>query len=432
MCSLRLFRLKRWGFISVLFWILGFAGPAASCAEERVPRIEFGTAPVSNQFNRAKIETIAIDSIAVDVRSSLGVPSFSIGVVHRDRLVYAKSFGDRCLSNSQPASPETLYHVGSVSKGITSSLLMILLHRGVLALDDPISDYLPDSVEMPTFRGAPEEITVRQLASHTSGLRRDPPNRRNVWHGFLLNPGQAKAYSTDELYKAVSGSKLEFEPGLDCRYSNYGFGLLGHVMERAAGKPLERLFKEELFHPLGMNDTTVQLDEEARELFATHYWADDKARPRKDRPETPFGEVFAHGGIVSSVNDLAKLISFHFGAANDSLPTSGVSLVQEPQLNADGEPFFLERDGVAMQMALGWRVQNPGEAGGIVNHSGEMDGHSAYVAFAPQSQVGVIVLANLGGASRSREDNPTAAVELGVKLKEMILYPSLGWKLGSD
>ena len=103
------------------------------------------------------------------------------------------------------------------------------------------------------------------------------------------------------------------------------------------------------------------------------------------------------------------------------------------QTKEDGTSFFLKRDGVdAIEMALGWRVQSPEDAGGIVNHSGEMDGHSAYVAFAPESELGVIALANMGGASRNRQRNPTSAVAIGVKLKELVLYPSLGWELVAE
>ncbi|MEM7792353.1 MAG: serine hydrolase domain-containing protein [Verrucomicrobiota bacterium] len=253
-----------------------------------------------------------------------------------------------------------------------------------------------------------------------------PPNRKNVWHGIFLNPGQAKPYSIAELYEALEKTKLRFEPGSACDYSNFGYGLLGHILEQAAQEPLVELLKASLFHPLGMDDTTIELEPDQLTSFATHYWADDRKRPRIDRPATRFGEVFAHGGVISSVEDLADLISFQLGANPISKPPAAILEIRTPQRSTEGGRFILQRDGVPMEMAIGWRVQSPERNGGIVNHSGEMDGHSAYLAFAPEAELGIIVLANLGGA-RNRKANPTAAVQLGIKLKEAVLYPALGW-----
>ncbi|MEM9480536.1 MAG: serine hydrolase domain-containing protein [Verrucomicrobiota bacterium] len=368
-----------------------------------------------------------VDAIVREVHEGVPVPGIAVGIVLGDELVYGKGFGFRRLSDEKPAGADTLFHVGSVSKPITATLLAALMERGVIALDDPVAKHLPESVSLPTYDGAPVELTVRHLATHSSGLPRDPPNRRNVWYGLRLNPGQAKPYSVEELYVALGKTKLLFEPGSECSYSNFGYGLLGHVLEMAGGKPLEELMKQVLFKPLGMKETTVTMDEGALENFATHYWHDDRRRPRSDRPRTEFGEIFGHGGVVSSVEDLARFVSFQFSGKPDVLSLVALDKMRTGRENSLGEPLLLERDGVEMQMCIGWRVQEADKNGGIVNHSGEMDGHSAYVAYAPRAKLGVIVLANLGGARR-RESNPTAALQVGVRLKESILYPALGWK----
>ncbi|MEM1221655.1 MAG: serine hydrolase domain-containing protein [Verrucomicrobiota bacterium] len=367
-----------------------------------------------------------IDTLVESVREAVEVPSFSVGIVCRERLVYAKATGYRRLSDASPATTETRYQIGSISKAITATLLAILVDRGDLALDDPISKFLPPSVELPRYRGSKTEITVWHLATHSAGLPRDPPNRKNIWHGVFLNPGQARPYSIEELYKGLQKTRLRFEPGTAYNYSNFGYGLLGHILERAARQPLTELLKVSLFHPLGMDDTTIELEPDKLTDFATHYWADDRKRPRIDRPATQFGEIFAHGGMVSSVHDLAHFISYQLGAHQRSKPPAMISAIRTPQRSANGEPFILQRDDISMEMAIGWRVQSPEKNGGIVNHSGEMDGHSAFLAFAPEAEIGIIVLANLGGA-RNRKANPTAAVQLGIKLKEAILYPALGW-----
>lgn len=381
----------------------------------------------ADDFQLSKELVSAIEIKAEEVRKERKVPSFAVGIVSGDQLVYAKGFGLRDLQEKLPAQADTLYHIGSVSKPITATLLALMLEEGKLKLSDPIQKYLPETVSLPTFQGKEAQLTLWHLATHSSGLPRDPPNRKNVSYGWFPNPGQAKPYSTQELYAALSQTKLRFAPGTECSYSNFGFGLLGHILERAAEQPLEQLLKQRLFQPLGMTDTTVTLDEEASKQFATHYWQDDTKR--LGRPRTEFGDIFAHGGIVSSVEDLGRFVSFQFGYYDQqklSLSQAGNRVLWKPQTALDGEPFLLERDGVSMQMCLGWRVQRPKQDGGIYNHSGEMDGHSAYLAFAPKAKLGVIILCNLGNSSLPLR-RPSPAIEFGVWMKQQVLYPSLAW-----
>ncbi|MEM9346024.1 MAG: serine hydrolase domain-containing protein [Planctomycetota bacterium] len=417
-----------WITTCALWFLVGCVGgePGGFVVLQRED-VRFPEADQVKPFEWTKADSERAEKIINDVREQIDVPGFSVGIVHGDELVYANSFGYRSLSSQTPVRPDTLYHVGSVSKPITATLLMILIEQGKVQLDDLIAGYLPDDVQLPTYQGERAAITIRHLATHTAGLPKDPPNRRNVWHGLWLNPGQAKPYSIDELYTALGRTRLRFEPGTECSYSNYGYSLLGHVMERAAAVPLEQLLKQELFRPLGMGSSTVSLDAEQRSRFATHYWADDSARPRHDRPATRFGEVFAYGGLVSSVEDLARWISFQFEGRGGMLSVGMLQIMRDPQPASDGQPLLLERDGLAMQMCIGWRVQWPDQQGGIINHSGEMDGHSAYVAYAPEAQLGVVVLANLGGA-RDRSSHPTAAVQLGIELKQAVLYRALRWE----
>ncbi|MEM7792352.1 MAG: serine hydrolase domain-containing protein [Verrucomicrobiota bacterium] len=115
-----------------------------------------------------------IDELIESVREAMGVPSFSVGIVSREGLVYTKVSGYRRLSDSTPATTETRYHIGSVSKAITATLLAILVDCGDLALDDPISKFLSPSVELPRYRGSEAEITVWHLATHSAGLPKDP------------------------------------------------------------------------------------------------------------------------------------------------------------------------------------------------------------------------------------------------------------------
>lgn len=253
------------------------------------------------------------------VRNSLEVPSFVVGIVHGEALINADGFGNRTRSTQQSAAANTLFNIGSVSKPATATLLAILVEQGKLKLVNRVADFLPETVQMPTYQGRPTKLTAWHLTTQTSGLPMDLPNRRNIIHGLWLNPGQAKPYSIASLYEALGRTKLCFEPGTQYRYTNFGYGLLGHVLERAAGEPLEALLRTQLLGPLQMTNSTLTLDQTHRDQFATHYLAGDRNRPRRVRPRTEFGEVFAHGGMISSVEELARFVSLHFRGQTDIL-----------------------------------------------------------------------------------------------------------------
>ena len=159
------------------------------------------------------------------------VPGAAVGIVRDGTLIYAKGHGVRSVERHEPVVANTLFQIGSVTKVFTTTLMLRLRDEGRLALDDPVSTYLPPQVAMPAWGTGEERLipTLRHLATHRSGLPRDQPNRRDRPH----SPTVMEPYSIAELYQGLSTTKLLFRPGTTRQYSNYGFGLLGHVLERA-------------------------------------------------------------------------------------------------------------------------------------------------------------------------------------------------------
>ena len=151
--------------------------------------------------------------------------------------------------------------------------------------------------------------TPRQLATHRAGLPRNPPNRRDRSAlASVMEP-----YSLAELYEELAMTTLTFRSGTSWRYSNYGFAVLGHALERATDQSYEELLHEKLLTPLGMVDTKFSLTTEDLERFAAHYWP--KA-PRVERQRWIFGEVCAFAGLASTVPDLARFVEMHLGATS--------------------------------------------------------------------------------------------------------------------
>jgi CubicO group peptidase (beta-lactamase class C family) len=175
------------------------------------------------------------------------------------------------------------------------------------------------------------------------------------------------------------------------QYSNYGFGLLGHVLERVTGQPYEVLLHEHLLTPLAMQETKISLTAGDLERFAAHYWP--KAT-RVERERWVFGEVAAFAGVASTVPDLARFVAMHLGAHGGPLRSTSVLEMRVPIATVGTS----ETRGVTM----GWFFTEHPTLGRILSHHGEVDGHSASVWLAPQVHTAIIVLANVGSDTAPR------------------------------
>ena len=194
-----------------------------------------------------EIRQILVDRIDKD-RQSVGIV---IGVIEpAGRRVVA--YGNLDEGDKRPLDGDTIFEIGSVTKVFTSLLLADMVQRGEVALTDPVARYLPSQVKMPERGG--RQITLQDLATHTSGLPRLPSN---------LNPKDPANpyadYSVDQLYQFLSGYQLTRDIGSQSEYSNLGGGLLGHVLARRAGMDYEALVKSRICEPLGMKSTGITL-----------------------------------------------------------------------------------------------------------------------------------------------------------------------------
>lgn len=316
-------------------------------------------------------------------RKSVGAPGAAAAIVTGDATLWIGTSGLADVEADKPVTVETLFQVGSVTKNLTATLMMSLVDAGVVTLEDSVSRHLPEV-------GPVGSVTLRQLATHTSGLPRNPPNRVDV-------DGVMRAYSGSELLAALSQTTAGSHLGTEFVYSNFGYLLLGHALERAAGRPFEELLAERILRPLKMDSSYIQISSENEPRIAVHYWPSDD--PLHPRPRWHFGEVAGSAGLTTTVGDLAHYLSFVIraetgaGISAQSLISQRVAQIMSP----DWRTSF----------GLGWSVWRDIDGSVIVWHEGELDGHSALIAFSPATEVGVVVLMNLGG---------TAAPDAGYRL----------------
>lgn len=254
--------------------------------------IFFGS-PASAQHHRWIAPYVPqIDSLFTTYQQGSN-PGLAVGVLKGGQLMFSKGYGLANLEHGLPFTPNTISDIGSLAKQITCFAIVLLAQRQQLNLDDNIQKYLP---EVPNF-GQP--ITIRHLVHHTSGLREI--------YGMLELVGwrQGDAVRQEEALNLVQHSQeLNFPPGSRYSYCNTAYMLLAEIIQKASGKKFEDWMREEIFRPLGMNDTYV-MDVQG-ELFphtADSYMMSDQNVWIKLYDNST---VIGAGGIYTTLPDLAR------------------------------------------------------------------------------------------------------------------------------
>jgi D-alanyl-D-alanine-carboxypeptidase/D-alanyl-D-alanine-endopeptidase len=281
------------------------------------------------------------------------------------------SYGSLEQDDQRPLDGDTLFEIGSITKVFTALVLADMAQRGEVNIDDPIAKYLPDSAKIPERGG--RQITLVDLASHTSGLPRMPANFRPD------DPANPYADYTDEqLYSFLSSYDLIRDIGLKYEYSNLGFGLLGQGLARRASTDYESLVKDRICEPLGMSSTEITLSPELERRFAAGHSADLVNVSRWDIPA-----LAGAGALRSSANDLLKFLAANMGYTKTTLaPAMKAMLATKRQT---GLPFI--------DTALGWTVDTRG-GGEIIWKNGGTGGYSSFIGYAPRRGVGIVALSN--------------------------------------
>ncbi len=301
-------------------------------------------------------------------------PSLTVAIVRDGQVVYERAFGFENIKTGKKATLQTQYHVASVTKVFTASLAVMLHEQGVVNLDQPVLKYLPEDVSISTTPEVGATITLRQLASHRSGLPRGVPGRVQSARGWYdLEP--------QRLYDHLANVKLDSDPGTDEEYSNLGFGLLGHALELAAGKPFDELLQEMICDPLKLERTSIQVDGKLHP--ATGYdssgWHSEKRHSYRER-------LAGSGGLVTSVEDLSKFLAAQ-------MEPGVFSREMLEQLHTRTR-LSIE---IMIGTTLGWYSNYNSFIGKFLAKNGGRSNCSAWIGFSPEHKVGVAVVTNSGG-----------------------------------
>lgn len=348
----------------------------------------------------ASVANSAMTSLASDLQTV----SISGAIAIEGRLMWSGVVGLASVENATPASISSQYRIGSVSKSLTATALARMVDLNMIDLDANVQEYLPD------YPGYETPMTVRQLASHTAGVRHYaadltlfPP------HDSYLNEHFDNVMDATAFFK---GDSLQFVPGEGFAYSTYGYTLLSAVMQEAAGIPFLQLMTELLFEPLEMRATGPEnYDGEMKDLVSFYYA--EAGLYGSTRP-VDFSIKWAGGGFVSTPTDLVTLGSALLSDRFIEPETRKLFFTPQPLFDGSRNP---------QAYALGWRhhetihILGEDHPVDVVHHGGTSVGGVAFFMLVPNYDISIAFMSN-GVGETTRNDLQLLAYRLAGKIIE--------------
>ena len=318
------------------------------------------------------------ESLEAELPASMtteGIPGLAIGICDAERTLWAAGFGTTRRGGEIPITATTRFSVQSTSKLVTATVALLAVQSGVLTLDAPITEAIPDLELNSTFEAAPERlITLRHCLSHTAGLTHEALDGSN----YDLGSGDFTAHC-----RSISGSWLRFPVGHHCEYSNLGIDLAGDAIQRAGGEPFARYAHRALFAPLGMERSTFDAAEVITDATrALGHWRTFE-RAGRDLPVAV--PMVAAGGLYTCVDDALRFLRLHLNAGESLLEPELV----EAQLSV---PFAPARQPLGYGLGVYIDEWTPGVR--VLHHGGSGFGFQCQLFWVPSLGIGTAILTN--------------------------------------
>jgi beta-lactamase class C len=357
----------------------------AAALESPIQLTSHATSPGAADYLASELER------AIDAAFASGdFVGLSVAVVRRGETALSKSWGVVEAGGAEKVTPETVFRIASLSKGVAASLAGVAMTEGLFSPDDAALPYAPG---LALAGGAEKSLTLGHLLSHRTGL---PPNA----YDNLLEAD----VPVDEILPKYKGVKLICPVGKCYSYQNIAFDIVGRALSSVYELPYETLAAQRLFAPLGM--TTASVGEEG---LARHgNWARPHMRDRLVKGAEVFGpwratrvkpayyRTPAAGGVNASLLDMTLWLKAQMGGAPGVLSAETLALIHAPRVISPSESARIRSVSPrfkAAQYGFGWRLYNYGGAP-VVSHSGTVDGYAAQIAFLPEQEVGIVLLSN--------------------------------------
>ena len=321
------------------------------------------------------------------------IPGIAYGIVVDDQLILSSATGLMNMEKNLPASTTTAFRIASMSKSFTAMAIVKLRDEGSLLLSDPVARYIPEMSAITYLTNDSPQITIRNLLTMTAGFPEDNP-----W-------GDRQLDETDAMLTELmaSGPSLSNPPSYAYEYSNTGYALLGAIISKVSGQPYQAYIRDNIFKPLGMNETYWEIDNVPQDQLAIGYrWEDEKW---KLEPMLHDGSYGAMGGLITTIEDFSKYVSFHLSAwpprsdeDNGPVKRSSLREMHTPQFNrlySGAEDY--KGDPCALMNGYGYGLGIRKDCNGVVriSHGGALPGFGSNYVFFPEYGVGLMAFGNL-------------------------------------
>ncbi len=330
------------------------------------------------------------------------VPGVSVALVSDQGVLWMKAYGHADAEREIPATPRSVYQIGSISKVVTATAVMRLVERGVLDLDAPIQKVLPEFSIQSRWDGIPQP-TLRELLSHHAGLP------TYYLKGFFSRQ------PLTELVRALKDEHLAYRPRDTFNYSNLGPDIAGAALERLSGKDFALYMQHALLDPLGMHNSSFALDERVRPLLARGYI-------KRQAAETVTLRDVPAGGLFSNVEDLGRFMRMVLGEGS----LDGERILARETLAAMLTAQFTDAPfDFGQRFGLGWMLSGIPvyNAGPVAWHNGGTKTFISQMVLLPEKKLGVVVLANADRAGPMVYEAAEEILRLALEAREGIQQP---------
>ncbi|CAF2169758.1 unnamed protein product [Rotaria magnacalcarata] len=308
-----------------------------------------------------------IDEVIHTAMKTQKIPGVALGVFRRGKIIFSKAYGYSNLEHEVPVKLETMFQSGSVGKQFTSMAIMMLLEHGKLQLDDKIRKY---------FHDAPIEwsnITIRNLLTHTSGMVSYSPD---------LNLQQA--YTEDDFYNIIKSTPLVYQPGQQFSYSNFGYVMLGFLIQRITNQSYANFIREHIFRPLGMktariiNETSIIPNRASGYMFIDDHiinqpWV------------SPIFNTMADGSFYFNIYDMVKWDEALYGDVLLKRQASFDEMWSSVKLN----------DNTTYEYGFGWSLLEAINGMRIIEHGGSWQGFRTMIVRVPEDERTIFLFTNM-------------------------------------
>lgn len=411
--------------------LLVIAVAAASATAQPTPTAGSAVpAPVFADSQRAATLAQAFPEIdRLVTEFSARVPGVALGVIIDGELVHVTTRGVQDLGTKAPVTADTVFRIASMTKSVTAIAILQLRDAGKLSIEDPVAKYIPELAALPPATTDAPTLTIRHLLSHSEGLPEDNP-----WGDRQL------ARSDEWMAEAMKGG-LPFStvPGTAYEYSNYGFAILGRIVQVVSGERYDRYVTQHILGPLGMTSSSFDVAAVPLTVRAQGYRPTAR-EPGQYEAEVPLahGAFGAMGGLWTSTRDLARYVAFHMSAwpARDGAehPVLKRSSLREMQQVARHTPTSVTRQRFALDAPMwllaggygyGLRINDHCDVGTFVGHGGGLPGYGSLMRWLPEHGVGLVAMGNVTYASWGQVFNEAmAALHATGALRPRVVQPS--------